>query len=454
MTEASERLHRIKEVILQSRPEEAMRACVAALKAGVSIRGIVASATFTAAKHFEFEEGQWDVRHGLLTLSAATRLESMLQPGDKGLALAQALWHLALEKKRTSGWPSPRRRIEGEETHLALSFRRAVREGNADEADVLFAGLLREGRERRLAGETLFAAAAEDHAMSHHKLIMAVELWRLAGFLGWSGSREILRPAVIFASSTPKDHTQFAGAQRAVTKLRLDLTLARFATKAMTPGDQDVMISALRSGYHEHAGMAVVEALNNGVGPNAIVDILSSELAGSLASAKTFDLEAIGVLELVNSTRFFLTYSRNAEVLLLLIVTSAAVGEVLRRLPADEIDPVGAGGLEGLIARIDSTNGRSASSHVRGYLQSGGNPNKLFPLFATEAVKDNAEETEGHSLRMTSVALEEFAANQHPGRWKLLAAAANQLALAPKSREVYKEFLHLRGPTSSSTLVR
>jgi len=444
MTEASEKLHRIKEEILRSKPEEALRGCVSALKAGVSVRGIAASAAYTAAKHFEFEEGQSDVRHGLLTLSAAVRLESLLQPEQRGLALAQALWHLALEKKRSSGWPLPRHRIEGEETHLALSFRRAVREGNAEEADVLFAGLLREGRERRLAGEALFAAAAEDQALSHHKLIMAVELWRLAGFLGWSGSREILRPAVIFASSSPKDHTRFAEAHKAVAKHRLNLALARVATRTMTPAQEDSMVSALRSGSLEHGCVAAVEALKNGVGPNTIIDLLSSELAGALASAKTFDLAAIGVLELVSSARFFLTYSRNAEALLPLIVTSAAVGDVLHRLPAGEIEPVGAGGLQGLVARIDSMDGESAASHVRGYLQSGGNPNKLFPLLATEGVKDNAEETEGHSMRMISVALEEFATNQHTGRWKLLAAAANQLALTPKDREAYKEFLRLR----------
>ncbi len=129
-------------------------------------------------------------------MSAAVRLSRHLPPRLQALPVLQALT-LAAEEPKLPYEPLRRRTsVSGEIGHLARSFEYAVRAGAFEDAAVVFSGLLREGRERAMAGDALFRLASEDMANGGHKLILAAQGWRLASALGWRSGADLLAPVV------------------------------------------------------------------------------------------------------------------------------------------------------------------------------------------------------------------------------------------------------------------
>src|SRR3990172_7086595 len=144
-----------------------------------------------------------------LALSAAVRPARHLPPNLAPLPVLQALTLAAADGKLPASEHRRRTAVAGEISHLTRSFEYAVRTGAFGDAVSIFSGLLREGRERVMAGDVLFRVAAEDMAMAGHKLIYAVKGWQLASALGWRAGDVVMGPAVARVATGVQDPAAF-----------------------------------------------------------------------------------------------------------------------------------------------------------------------------------------------------------------------------------------------------
>lgn len=391
------------------------------LRAGADRRDVERTAALVAARHFRVT---LPPPHALLAFGAALQLAAR---SDNPRTLGAQACALAASEWRLEAIPGAAHAISGDELHLGRSFQVAVRAADPLDADAIFSGLLREGEERRFAGDTLFEACAQDLAGDGHKLILAVGSWRLARSLGWLRAAPLLRPAVHLAASVPQDLSEFSAILREVGRSRLDLELAG---RNVAPID-----AVARNGWQI--------ALN--AGPDRVVAELINGLRRGRAPAGYMDLVAETAMErlAVNedglepalfacAARFVVGYSHTSSRVLALMLAARAVA----RVPASEVpeaariaDPDGA--LHEFEEAIEAGDARGAVRLARG-LADALEPDVVLRLLERRAGEEDAHANGGHLL-LCAAWISEFAANS-PG--PACAALAAVLARAPKSRTV------------------
>src|SRR5881628_2651969 len=185
---------------------DAVDAAGKAFRANAPPLEVIRAAARGVASHYDGTSGV--APRSLAILGAAANITALMQPRFQALPVLQSIAYAASETKASTPAKTPRV-VSGEVTHLGRSFLFAFRNGNVSEAESIFLGMVDEGWERKMAGDMLFRAALEDMGEGGRKLFLAVKSWQLARSLGFKEARTILRPAVEYLVTGPRDRTAF-----------------------------------------------------------------------------------------------------------------------------------------------------------------------------------------------------------------------------------------------------
>lgn len=388
---------------------------------GQDRREVVRTAALAAARHFH---PFLPPPHGLLALGASLEVAGRVDP--PALPIIQACG-LAASEWRKESLGRAKHAVSGDELHLARSFLEAARASDVLEADAIFSGLLREGEERRLAGDALFEACVQDSAGGGHKRTFAVGSWRLARALGWVRGPLLLAPAVHLVTGTTQDRSDHGLILREVGRARLDVELAGRNSLAIDQTARTAYGIALNAGP-ERLLAELIAGLKRGrtlVGYGELI-------ASTGASRVIANSEAVEPFLLALATQFILGFSRTSYRVLALLsaareVASAPSGEVPD--PAAIADPQAA--LNELELAVEGDDAREAVSLALGLADALG-PADVASVLLRQASMQDAYADGGHSLLLAAWATE-FAAVE-PG--PTLGALAAHLARTPKSRTI------------------
>src|SRR5207302_333544 len=213
-------LAELESAVRRSKSDRATTAALDAIRAKVPLMEVVRTSARAFVTHYDGAAGV--APRSLVALSSAANLIPVMQPRFQPLPILQAVSFVAAAKKADAP-AKPAAVVSGEITHLGRSFLFAVRDGNRPEAESIFLGMLAEGKERKMAGDMLFRAAIEDMGEAGRKLMVAVKSWQLAHSLGFKEARLLLRPAVQYMVSGPRDRTAFEAILAALGKEWVDL---------------------------------------------------------------------------------------------------------------------------------------------------------------------------------------------------------------------------------------
>ena len=369
------------------------------LAEGADRREVVHTAALASARHFA---PAVPPPRALLALAAS--LDLAAKSTDPARPVVQAC-ALAASEWRDEPLEAPAHAITGDEIHLGRSFLAAVRAADAPEADALFTGLLREGDERRLAGDVLFEACAQDLAGDGQKLPFAVGSWRLARTLDWGRGADLLRPAVRVAASVPQDFSDSSASLREAGRSRLDLELAARNVAPVDAVARNTFGIAL-SGGPDRVVADLVASLKRGRTPAGYADLIATTAAERLIG----EPQALEPALFALAVRFVLGFSRTATHVLGVFQAARAVARVravamppparisdpeigLRDLEAaiEEREPVGAARLA--LGLVDATE-PDAVAHVLirqaaiGDAHADGGLRLPYAAWATEFAKD------------------------------------------------------------------
>lgn len=424
----SDPLAALKVAVESGRPDDAANAAAAALAANVPLLDLARAAAHAGAATVDLSHGL--LPHGLMTLSSSLRVVPHLREPLRALPVLQGIVSIAADPKIAPTAPS-RSRIEGEPTQLGDSFRAAVRAGNADDAERTFAGFLRKGRERRIAGHLLFRTAFEDMADGGHRILFAVHAWQLARAFRWSDPLPVLRPCLHYVAHGQPDRASFDASWRLASRAMLDREAVSAQHRSLAVDE----IAALRSTLAEGAGTGVhgvIERLKAGAGPSAVADTLAGFAAERVASMPQPDFPALHAYQLAAAARFVVGYSRSEERIGALFQAAHALGGSVPA--AYGIGDVPRDAEESSVASIErSITARSpedAIRLVRAYLRRGSGADRLLGSLAHAASRSDARATTGHTLQVADVALTAFAGTNDPVH---LDALVNALARAPRN---------------------
>lgn len=391
------------------------------LAGGADPTEVVRTAALAAARHFS---PSLPPPHALPALGAALDLASVSDPPEAPILQACAL---AAVEWRDEPLPPPKHAVSGDELHLGRSFLVAVRARDLHEADAIFTGLLREGKERRLAGDVLFQACTEDAAGDGRKLAFAVGSWQLARALGWRDGTTLVRPAVHLAAGTEQDLSAYSALLRQVGRARLDLELA---ARNVSPVDDTA-----RNAYEIAVGAGpdrvvteLLAGLRRGRAPSGYADLVAATAAEHLVR----DPAALEPALFALAARFVLGFSRTAahvNALLLAARSVAQLGTPTMPQPARISEPQAA--LRDLEAAIEGGVARDAAALALGLVDAVG-PGVVAPALHRQAVVQDAYKDAGHRLIYASWSRELAAVAPGPA----LASLAALLARTPKSRTV------------------
>ncbi|OGS50161.1 MAG: hypothetical protein A3K65_01670 [Euryarchaeota archaeon RBG_16_68_12] len=427
----------------------ALRSGLAAADAGVPPLEIVRAAALAYA-------GSVDVSpefppHGMLALSAAARLTRHLPPRLQALPVLQALTLAAADAKLPYDPLRKRTKVAGEISHLTRSFEVAVRAGAFDDAVAIFSGLLREGRERVMAGDVLFRVAAEDMALGGHKMITAVQGWRLASALGWRSGDVLMGPVVARVATGVREPAPYRAILSAWGREKLDIAAVGGNEGPADGGERDAIRSALRASSLEDAARGVVRALKRGVGLDGIASVAVEEAAARLAAAKEYDFPAIHGLIFAGLARWVLRFSRTETRVLPLLQACLALQGLPHGTAAPALLP--AKGVADLVrdaARaMEAGDAAKAGDCVHTYLSRGFPPAVLIELLVRQACRDGPAANAGHNLILADAAVEEATPHTPPATGPLV-ALARMLALSPRERSAW-ETLGKRFPLGSTS---
>lgn len=409
----------VADAIATGEPLQCAKRIAQVLRGGTDRDEVARTAALTVARRFV---PRLPPSHAFLALSASFPLASIVDPPDLPFVQACALAASEYEAKALAGASHT---VAGDELHLGRSFVSAVRTGDVLEADAIFSGLLREGDERRLAGDVLFEVSAQDMAAEGHKLTFAVGVWRLARVLGWLQGNVLLRPAVHLAAATTQDLAGYAATMREVGRSRLDLELA---ARNVAPTDE-----VARNAYAialsvspERLVQEVINGLKRGRSPSAYANLVVTTAMQHLVRNPAALEPAINAL----AVRFVLDFSGTASHVLGLLLATRSIARFSRPGPMDPA-PVSdeATGLDDLRNAIETGDANRAARLALGLADVG----ERLPRFLTrEAVLGDPMADAGHRLLYAVGALE-FATVATGPSYASLAAV---LARAPKSRTI------------------
>ena len=341
----------VEAAISTANPTECATRIRSTLSGGAEPTEVVRTGALVAARHFA---PAIPPPHALLALSASLDLAGRTEPPN--LAVVQAC-ALAAREWRSAELAAPDHVVSGDELHLARSFVAAVRAPDLMEADAIFSGLVREGDERRLAGDALFEACAQDLAGEGHKLTFAVGSWRLVRSLGWTRPAVLLRPAVHLAAGTTQDLSANGSVLREVGRSRLDLELATRNTAPIDQVARNTYEIALKVGP-DRVVADLINGLKRGRAPTAYADLVAATAAEKLITNPAALEPALFAL----AARFVLSFSRTSTHVLALLLAARMVAGVPAESAPEAVrvsDPEAA--LRDLSGAIESGNARDSA---------------------------------------------------------------------------------------------
>ena len=307
----------VEDALATRDPAACARAVADILAGGEDRKEVVRTAALATARHFV---PALPPPQALLALGAS--LDLAATSADPAAPIIQAC-ALAASEWRDDVLATSERAIVGDEIHLARSFLVAVRAGDAVEADAIFSGLLREGDERRLAGDALFEACAQDLAGEGRKLVFAVGSWRLARALGWLRGPALMRPAVHLAAMRPQDLADHGAVLREVGRARLDLELAARNVAPIDGVARNTYGIALAAGP-DRVVADLIAGLKRGRAPAGYGDLVAATAAERLIGEPRAFEPALFAL----AVRFVLGFSRTATHALAVLQAARGIAKV------------------------------------------------------------------------------------------------------------------------------
>lgn len=427
------RLADLSAAIAASRADPASEAALAALQAGTPPLEVVRTAAKASALHYDPAAGR--PPSGLLALASAAGLLPVLPPKARPFPVLQAV-ALAASEPKSARPAKPPLVVSGEITHLGRSFVFAARDGDLPEAESVFLGILDEGWERRMAGELLFRAAIEDMGDAGGKLVTSVGLWRLARALGFKDARVILRPAVEYLVTGPRDSRAHASILQVLGKSWVDLEALASSGRPLPKDGPARVAEALASPDDATCASAVLKLLTDGASAASLAEALSLEAARRAVASKG-DPAAAGPIAFAWAARFVLDFTRTADRLHALFQSA-----LLLRGPSPDLalpSPPHASGQDALLRSLeedlDARRPDPAAACVSAYVASGGAPARLAELLASRACRSSAAADGGRALLQADASIAEFLGLKSAEPAMALAAI---LAASPRD-EAYDE---------------
>ncbi len=439
--EATSALKDLEAAVAQSRADRAIESAVRGIRAKVAPMELVRTASRTAAVFFDPSLRR--PPHGLVALAAAANLCGILQPRFHSLPILQAIALAAAEKKASRPGKAPAV-VSGEITHLGRSFMLAARDGNLPEAESIFLGMLAEGRERRMAGDLLFRAAAEDLGDGGQKLIVCVKLWQLASVLAFKDARTILRPTVQYLVAGPRDSRDYQAIRSALGQEGVDLEALGTDGRGLDDAGRVAVDRMLASRDRGTRFASTLALLRDGYAPSSLAEELSARVSRALGASNTYEPDRVRTLAYAHCARFVLSFTRTSERLYALFQTT-------HRLPPSIPPPVppsepGLGEGEELCQLAGELEaGKAHATGIRSgfYLARGFSPDRLFDTLAHHASRDSAIVNDGLNLLLADVCASEFLATRAPEHGMAL---ATMIAASPRDRSAYDSWSGLLGP--------
>lgn len=430
---AASLLAELESAVRGSHPDRAAKAALEAFEIAVPLPEVVRAAGRAFASQYDGSAG---APRGLVALSSAANLAPLMQPRFHPLPILQAVSFVASEKKAEQP-ARPAAVVSGEVTHLGRSFLFAVRAGDRAEAESIFLGMLAEGRERKMAGDMLFRAAIEDMGEGGRKLMIAVKSWQLARSLGFKEARVLLRPAIQYLVSGPRDRASYDAILVALGKEWVDLEALASGGRPLDEAAR-AKVHGIAAAPNPSAGIAATLALlKDGYAAVSIAEGLAVEAAKRAVAAPGYDLDTARGLMFAHSARFVLTFSRTSERLYALFQSALRV-----RSPEPARTVSGTTTLSGegeelchLAGELDARKPGEAVARTRDYLEHRYSPARLLDVLANYASRDSAIANGAINLIFADVCAAEFAASNAP---ELPMALAKMIASSPKDQAAYE----------------
>jgi len=326
--------------------------------------------------------------------------------------------------------------VSGEITHLGRSFLFAVRDGNRAEAESIFLGMLAEGKERKMAGDMLFRAAIEDMGEGGRKLMVAVKSWQLARSFGFKEVRLVLRPAVQYLVSGPRDRAAFETILAALGKEWVDLDTLASGGRPLDEGARTKVRDIAAAPNPSSCIAATLALLREGYAAVSIAEGLAVEAAKRVVAANGYDLDSARGVMFTHAARFVLSFSRTSERLY-------ALFQAALRVRSPEPSPFAASTAatsgEGeelchLAGEFDARKAVEAAARTQAYLARGHSPSRLLDVLANYACRDAAVANGGINLIFAETCAAEFLASRAP---EIPMALAKMIAASPKDQAAY-----------------
>jgi len=427
--------------IASSRADRVADEALRSFRAHVEPLEIVRVAARAAAARYDPASGL--APHGLATLCAAAALRTSMDPHDVPLAILQALMLVASEKK-LAGPQRPPSVVSGEVTHLGRSAHLAARAGSADEVESLFLGIVEEGWERRMAGDVLFRAAQEDMGDGGHKLLMSVQLWRLARFLAFRDARTILRPAVQYLMRGERNRKPYEATMAILGREWVDFESLTSGGRPLDDEGRARLGTLLASSSDEACVESVLALLRDGYAATSVAEGIGLEAAKRLLAAEGYHLELAHGLLYARAARFVLEFSRSSERLPVVFAAALRVRSPAPHLPsvavpepADEADS-----LRRIGEDLGNRRPREAAAHVRVHLARGYSAKPLLATLAHQASLDSSLANQGHNLLLAEACADEYGITKAP---EFLMALAKSVAASPKDLTASKAWAQALG---------
>ncbi|HLE54075.1 MAG TPA: hypothetical protein VI999_02375 [Thermoplasmata archaeon] len=374
--------------------------------------------------------GSREPPHDLAALASAAGLQPILGDRNRALAVLQAVALAASGPKNPDAIPPPIL-VRGDVSHLGRSALLAARRGDLAEAESLFLGIVKEGAERRQAGDMLFRAALEDLGDSGHKLTVVVQAWRLAEALRFRDARLLLRPAVRYLVRGERDRGHSESMLAVLGREWVDLEALAGNARPLGDGDRETLAAVLAAVSPEACVEGMLSLLRDGIAPTSLADGIVVETAKRALVAEGASLEPAHGLLFAHAARFVLTFSRTGERGYAVFLAALRCRSPAPRLPivrVSETDTEEAT-LRTIQEEVEAQRPAGAVAHTRGYLSRGFSPKRLVETLAGLAVMDSSLANEGHPLALAEACASAYAATNAP---ELLMALAKLLAASPR----------------------
>src|SRR5467141_1407117 len=430
-------LAELESAVQRSKSDRATAAALDAIRAKAPLMEVVRTSARAFVTHYDGASGV--APRSLVALSSAANLIPVMQPRFQPLPILQAVSFVAAAKKADAP-ARPAAVMSGEITHLGRSFLFGVRDGNRPEAESIFLGMLAEGKERKMAGDMLFRAAIEDVGEAGRKLMVAVKLWQLAHSLGFKEARLLLRPAVQYLVSGPRDRTAFEAILAALGNEWVDLEALASGGRPLDPEGRTKVRDIAAARDPSSCIAATLALLRDGYAAVSIGEGLAVEAAKRVVAAKGYDLDSARAVMFIHAARFVLSFSRTSERLYALFQAALRVhSPEPSTFSTSTSDAPGEGEeLCHLAGEFDARKPAEAAARTRAYLSRGYSPSRLLDVLANYACRDSAVANGGINLIFADTCVSEFLASRAP---EIPMALAKMIAASPKDQTAYNTWV-------------